>query len=409
MTRLVSVLGVVLTQDCAEELRAACAEAPGVRLEVEPASGDIDGLAARAGDRVLVVECRGGAAEDRRQLSRLARAHAGPVVAVVQEPTAQEMRALMHLGVLDVLPRPVLAAELADALDRARAQLQAVPQGRVFAFMRSCGGAGATTLALQMGHELIRRGGKRHKPKVCLIDFDLQFGNAGLALDLVDNAGLGQIIEGADRLDEEFLSSAMARHDGGLHVLTAPPEIVPFDIVSPDLVRRIVALARAQYDFVIVDLPHAWTDWTSAVLETAAMSFLVLQPGVTGVRRARDHLKLMAEEQLESAPKMLVANRVEKRLFNGWRRRLREAATALEHEIEIVVRRDDSTAEAARETGRPMRAVKRNGVIEKDVRRLVERALIATAAAAAKPKPAIASSAAAAPVVRGPMPQQAAE
>lgn len=374
MTRILSLVAVSPSRDCADELRAACAGMPGVRMEVRDSWA-----AGTPADRAVILEYR-RCAEDRQLLAQLARQESRPVIAVVVEPTVADVRELMHFGALDVVARPVPPTELAEALALARERLQSVPQsrGRIHSFLRSCGGVGATTIAVQTALELLGRD-RRAPAKVCLIDLDLQFGNAGLALDLVGSSGLAQVLQGSARLDAEFLDLAMAHHDSGLDVLTAPGEIVPFEALAIDTVERLLALAQERYDHVVVDLPHGWTGWTPAVLAASSLIVLVLRPTVSGIARTRAHLRLIREERLEAVPRLIVANRVERGLFNGWQRSLREAAGALEQDIDVLIRRDDDTADAARERGKPLHAVKRNSVIEKDVREFAGRILALTA------------------------------
>jgi Flp pilus assembly CpaE family ATPase len=41
-----------------------------------------------------------------------------------------------------------------------------------------------------------------------------------------------------------------------LHVLTAPADMLPLDMVSPEDIGRILDVAQANFDFVIVDMPN---------------------------------------------------------------------------------------------------------------------------------------------------------
>ena len=408
MNRILSVLVLAQSQECADELRSLASDLAGVRLEcrVLPAAA-IPKAAEAAVNRILLVECGAEQQEDRLMLAQLARPGGPPVIAMVRGATIAGVRELMRLGVLDVLPRPVTAADLTQALTQGRSRLATLPQarGRVYSFMGSCGGAGTTTLAIQTAMELLQQG-KARREKVCLIDLDLQFGNVGLALDLAGCTGLGQVIEASSRLDPAFLASAMAHHESGLDVLATPGEIVPFEALGVSTVEQILSFAREEYDHVVIDLPHAWTAWTPGVLAASSLVSLVLRVGVSGVQRARNHLRLMAEEHLDVLPKAVIANRVEQRWGNGWRQQIREASRALGHDIAFTVRRDDETAVAAQEAGKPLRAIRRNSVIEKDVRAFVEQALAMTSDAA-RPQ-AAAPAAAPAPVLHPFQPLKAA-
>lgn len=392
MSRSIAVLALVPSAEAAEDLKSAAAGlaglagtagTAGIRLDLrvtgsQPFAAAVEALSGAGGD-VLIVEVGGDAPEERRILARLVREQAAgrPVIALVRQATIADVRELMHLGLTDVVPRPVIAAELSQALAHARRKVQALPRhrGHLVPFLRSCGGAGATTLAVQTALELIRHD-KHHPARVCLIDFDVQYGNAALSLDMAESVGLMQILEAPERLDAAFFASALSHHHTGLDVLAAPGEIVPFGMLTVPVAEKILELARDQYDYVLVDLPHAWTAWTPAVLAAASLTVLVVRPDVVGIQRARHHLKLITDERLDTVPRLVVANRVAKGWGAGWRRRLSEAEAALGHAIAASVRRDDPAADTARDRGVPLNEAASGSAIGKDVRALVRQILM---------------------------------
>lgn len=382
MSRYLPVTAIAQSEECANELRAVASEISDVRFDVRLVRhAEIVPTAEAAVGSVLVVECRADDHSDRQRLATLVKPDGPPVIVVVRSTSLATVRELMRLGMTDVVPQPIAKADMEQALTHARAALDAKPEvgGRILSVMRSCGGVGATALAIQMAIELAQRD-KAHKTRVCLIDFDLQFGNVELSLDLGHSPGLGQILDAPTRLDPAFLGSAVVHHDSGIDVLAAPGEIVPFEALSVDMVGKILGLARAQYDFVVLDLPHAWASWTPTVLAASSLAVLVMRPDVTSVQRARRHLKLMTEEQLGDLPKLIVANRVDRRWGSGWRAGLREVEGALGQPIGATVANDYKTVQAAREQGVPLRAISRNSPIEKDMRELVRLALSAMGA-----------------------------
>src|SRR3546814_12210696 len=89
----------------------------------------------------------------------------------------------MHLGAVDVIALPLGLDELQQALGQARQRMSAGgvssenSHGRVIAFVKRVGGVGATALATQMGCLLAAREGAAGR-ETCLLDIDLQFGNA---------------------------------------------------------------------------------------------------------------------------------------------------------------------------------------------------------------------------------------
>ncbi|WP_448207804.1 AAA family ATPase [Azospirillum sp. sgz302134] len=374
MSRRINCLALLRSPECADELRSAFDAAKAGRLTIRmsaaappDAPADVDALL------VELDSDDAGAVEAMRRVL-LDMADGRPVIAIARNATIPLVRDLMRTGLLDVLPRPLSATDLEHALAHARRLLaeRGGSDGRVVTVLRSCGGIGATTLAVQTALELMdhQRG---RKARVCLVDFDLQFGNAALSLDLTGTAGLLPILEAPARLDAAFVGSAVAHHGSGLDVLAAPPEIVPHDALTPEMAARILSLLREQYDFVVVDMPHAWTAWTSPVLAASSLIALVLRLDVTGLLRTQSHLKLIADEQLDEVPRLFVAAQVEQ--GSALRQTLKDAHAALGRPIDACIRADAKAASAAREAGQPLSEAAPGSVLVKDTRAFVATAL----------------------------------
>src|SRR3546814_16452836 len=93
--------------------------------------------------------------------------------------------------------------------------------GRVIAFVKSVGGVGATALATQMGCLLAARESVAGR-ETCLLDLDLQFGNAALYLGLSPTLSVADVIAAGARADGALLRSTTTEHPSGLHVVAAP-------------------------------------------------------------------------------------------------------------------------------------------------------------------------------------------
>ncbi len=72
-----------------------------------------------------------------------------------------------------------------------------------------------------------------------------------------------------------------------MHVLTAPADMLPLDIVQSEDITRILDMARSHFDFVVVDMPKTIVQWTEAVLHQAKVYFGVIELDIRGRRRTR--------------------------------------------------------------------------------------------------------------------------
>lgn len=324
---------------------------------------------------VLIVDLALDDQDEIDLLARIIREHGAnmAVIATAENAELAGIRQLMRIGVTDFVPQPLARADVIGALESASAKLSlnrpgAATTGRVITFIRSCGGVGATTLAVQSAVELAGRGKNRHS--VALLDLDLQFGNAGLSLDIQDKGGLPLILEAPARLDPAFLRASMNEHETGVSVLSAPENIVPLNAMGPETIAKLLPIARNEFDFVVCDMPHAWTNWTASTLRDSDRIVLVTGLSVTALQRTRRQLDVMVDQGLEDIPLSIIANRCD----NGWgqKGRKKQAEAALGRSVDYIVHDDPKTAIEAQDRGVPLSTVRARSKIVKDLRGFVD-------------------------------------
>ena len=363
-------LAVLRSQDKANELKSAVSNFDGLNWEIKVS--DFQNVAADLVNshvpNVLLAEISFDKPGDLNELSRIVREVCPDtaVLATAEQADFEGIRRLMRMGVADFIPQPISQVDVRNALNVAVSKLSQPisADGKVVTFLRSCGGAGATTIAIQAAQSLAHMSRKEPK-RVCLIDFDLQFGNIALSLDLEENVGIQQILESPSRLDGDFFLGSILRHNSGFDVLAAPDRVIPLNAMTGETAYEILEMAKSVYDYVVVDMPLAWTDWTSYVVGASHVVGLVTDINVTAVSRCRRLRGLMAEQELDDIPLTIIANR-----FKGGfsaKARKRQAEKALGAPITHYVRADAEVANAARDRGVVLSDVKKKSVIEKDV------------------------------------------
>lgn len=290
------------------------------------------------------------------------------VVATSRDATLEGVRRLMRLGVADFLPQPISDSELTSALEYASRKIghgegAAPARGNVFSYIKPVGGMGATMLAVQSAYCLAAMGTK--EPQVCLLDLDLQFGNAAVYQDLQSKFSIMDVVLSPAELDGAFLRGVMAHHNSGIDVLTAPLTIEPLDALTPDLVARLLDVAAEEYDYVLIDMPQALTDWTQVVLDRSDVVFLVTQLTVAAIRQSRRLLEIMREKGIDEGQTAIVVNRFESR----WSREVtvKEAEKALGRQIDYFVPNDYKTVNAALNEGVRLSEIKRGSKVEKRI------------------------------------------
>lgn len=194
----------------------------------------------------------------------------------------------MRAGAREFLSMPFSPGTVAEAMVRAGVRRTTIrnpapkrPDGKLCVFFGAKGGAGVTTVASNFAISVARESGK----KVLLIDLDLPFGDVALALGLTSTYSTADALQNHARLDGNFLSRLLIKHDSGLWVLIAPGKVINIPLI-PDAVNKLIAVARQDFEYVIVDTGSKLDLVSTALFETDALVYLVSQVGLSELRNS---------------------------------------------------------------------------------------------------------------------------
>lgn len=236
------------------------------------------------------------------------------VILIAEDVTPASLHQLLRKGADEFVPYPLPERELQSAIDRLR-QARSAPaidanhpraslaggaakEGALLVFQGLAGGAGSTTLAVNLAWELANIS-KNDAPSVCLLDLDLQYGSVSTYLDLPRREIVFEMLSDTENLDKDVFAAALTPFQDKLQVLTSPADIVPLDIFSPTDIQRVIEMARAHFDFVVVDMPSTLVHWSETVLQAAHVYFAVLE---LDMRSAQNALRLKRALQSEDLP-----------------------------------------------------------------------------------------------------------
>jgi pilus assembly protein CpaE len=218
-------------------------------------------------------------------------------------------RDLINRGVSDYLVKPItpdlLQKSLLGALDSSGQSRQSSRLGRLIAVTGTRGGVGATLVATGLSWSIAHK----RRRRVALVDLDLQFGTAALALDLEPSHGLREALEHPNRIDSLFIERAMIKQSDTLHVLSSEESLN--EALLPDYAALDMLLKelRNKFHFVIVDLPRLVSPCTQHVLQSATNFVLVTDLSLAGMRDGLRYLSVLPGINA-SCQTVLCANRV---------------------------------------------------------------------------------------------------
>ena len=221
----------------------------------------------------------------------------------------------MRVGAREFLTLPFEPGVMAESLVRAAARRPATRAtsseslkagGRLLAFMGSKGGTGVTTLACSFAVALAQESGE----STLLIDLDLPLGDAGLNLGIVAEYSTIHALQALDRLDGSFLSRLVVKHSSGLSVLATPGQYVQYK-PSDAAIDKLLAVARNQFDNVVVDVGAKIDLTKTALFKEYATIYLVTQAGIPELRNSN---RLISQLFDGGGPKLeVVINRYDTR------------------------------------------------------------------------------------------------
>jgi pilus assembly protein CpaE len=290
------------------------------------------------------------------------------VILIAEDMTPASLHSLLRQGADEFVPYPLPEGELASAIDRLRAPEEvmlepaektaslkpgAQKDGALIVVHGLAGGTGATTMAVNLAWELATSD-KKNPPKVCLLDLDLQFGAVATFLDLPRREVVYDMLSETETMDDESFGQALLTYEDRLSVLTAPADMLPLDLINSDDVKRILDIARNQFDYVVVDMPSTLVQWSEAVLNSAHIYFAMLELDMRCAQNALRFKRALQSEELPVEKLRYVMNRAPKFTDLNAKSRVKRMAESLGISIDVQLPDGGKQITQANDHGTPL-------------------------------------------------------
>jgi pilus assembly protein CpaE len=251
----------------------AVVDDPGIKVVgvVEQAAG-IPAFDATPAD-VLLVVC-GAASEDAVAfINSAARERGGrPVIVVCGGSPNGFIRDVLTSGADDIVlidetvtPGPETFFAMRKALARRSSGASDGAHGSLVCVLGPKGGIGKTVTSTNLGVALADAG---HRTVV--VDLDLQFGDAGLALGLQPERTIYDLATSGGALDADKIDGYLAEHGSGLRVLLAPVRPDQAQSITVEFLKELYATLTTAFDFVVVDTPPGFSPEVIATIDASS-------------------------------------------------------------------------------------------------------------------------------------------
>ena len=309
------------------------------------------------------------------------------VLLIAEEVSPIALHQLLKLGAEEFVPYPLPDGALHDAIERFRRAAQrpaeaAVPNemrttltstgdkdGVVIPIHGLAGGTGSTTFAVNLAWELANVD-KDNPPRVCLLDLDFQFGSTSTYLDLPRREAVFEMLQDTASMDAEAFMQSLLSFNDKVHVLTAPSELLPLDIVGQEDIQKLIDVAAANFDYVVIDMPSTIVMWTETVLSAAHIYFAMLELDMRSAQNPLRMIRALKGEELPYEKLRYVLNRAPKFTDLTGKARVKRMAESLDIQIEVQMPDGGKQVVQGNDHGVPLAEIAAKNPLRKEIQKL---------------------------------------
>ena len=242
------------------------------------------------------------------------------IIMVEDELLEETMHNALFAGAKDVLIKPMDPERLMNAIYRIH-QLQErivvtksdAPQkkirkselGQVYTVFSTKGGVGKTFVSINLAASLAKTPEKR----VVLVDLDLDFGNAALALNLYPKFTITDVIDDIRHMDSDLIESYLVPHESGIEVLPANLQPNMNDFINAEHIHVILEALRESFDYVVVDMPGRFVETIMPALALADQLLVITTPELSAVRNIKVLLVTLKDLNFPQSKIRIVLNK----------------------------------------------------------------------------------------------------
>lgn len=335
--------------------------------------------------------------EDESELSKMndvikaAKAKKIKVLLIANQVSPSILHQMLKLGADDFVPYPLPEGALHEAIARLRKPAPVMPEGYdpetgsfnpvfkpkgdrngvILPVHGMAGGVGATTFAANLAWELALTP-ESEGMRVCIIDLDLQFGSVATYLDLPRKEAVLEILTDTNSIDADSLIKSMLTFNDKLHVFTAPADMLPLEMLTPEDIGRILDTAQANFDFVVVDMPSTVVAWTEAVLTRSHVYFALLELDLRSAQNILRFVRALKAEALPHDKVRYVLNRAPKFTDLSAKARVKRMAESLDIDIEVQLPDGGEQVTQANDHGLPIAENAAKNPLRKELQKLAK-------------------------------------
>jgi pilus assembly protein CpaE len=226
--------------------------------------------------------------------------------------------ACMRAGANEFLLQPLKRSEFRDAMGR----LERAPRhaavgesklGKLYTFIGTKGGVGATTMAVNFAAVQAQR-----KSSTVLLDLDWTGNDAAMQLGASPQYTLMEVAENLDRMDQALFEGFVTRDPLGFLLVGPPDALENQGNFSEHMFRDFATFLVEKYDTVVIDGGRAISnEIVLAAAQVSSAVFLVIDQEFPAIRNAQRYIAFLMRMGFNQDQIRVLVNRYTKKVTSN--------------------------------------------------------------------------------------------
>ena len=242
----------------------------------------------------------------------------GAIIIMSIQEEREYLKKAMSAGARDFVVKPFRVNELIDTIkkifqmDQAKKKKIANPvsasklQSKVISVFSTKGGVGKTTIATNLAVAIAAA-----NKKVVLLDFDLQFGDVAISLNLYVKNTITELIKDLKNLEHEndLIEEYMLTHYSGVKVLAAPIKPEDAEYVNSEHIKKILDIMKGRFDYIIIDTAQGFDDTVITALDESDTILYISTLDLPSIKNTKNGLEVMKTLNYSNEKVKVVVNK----------------------------------------------------------------------------------------------------
>jgi pilus assembly protein CpaE len=266
-------------------------------------------------DAALMIDLGGDTDASLKALERVKQA--APDLYVMASSFSAEsdiVIAALRAGANDFMTQPMRRTDFRDGMTRLekaprRAAVASSRLGKIYSFLGTKGGVGATTLAVNFAGVLAQR-----KQQTVLLDLDWTGNDVAMQLSAAPQYTLQEVGENLDRMDQALFEGFVTRDPLGFFLVGPPDSLDARAHFTESMFREFATFLVEKYEAIVVDAGRSLMDEVVlASLHTSSTLFLVVTQEFPAIRNAQRYIAALMRMGFNQDQLKVVVNHYQKR------------------------------------------------------------------------------------------------